>query len=262
MKISIITVVRNNKETIRDAIESVLSQNYENVKYIIIDGNSIDGTVEIIRSYANKIDKFVSEKDNGLYDAMNKGINIADGDIIGFLNSDDLYIDSDVLSKVAREFIAQPSLDACYADLVYVDHGSTSRVIRYWKSSKFSLGLFSKGWSPPHPTFFVSRRVYEKFGNFNIQYHIASDIELMIRFLEVYKIDVKYIPQLLVKMRYGGISNKSIKNMLNLNQEILGALDYHNLPKNIFIFFIYKIISRVKQFLNRHNSQITIKQGK
>tara|TARA_B100001059_G_scaffold233104_1_gene272374 strand:- start:348 stop:1127 length:780 start_codon:yes stop_codon:yes gene_type:complete len=259
MKISIITVVRNNKETIKDAIESVLFQEYENIEYIIIDGNSTDGTVEIIKKYGNKIDNFVSEKDNGLYDAMNKGINMATGDIVGFLNSDDLYVDRYVLSKVASEFNANHSLDACYADLVYVDHGSTSKAIRYWKSSKFTLGLFSKGWSPPHPTFFVNRRVYKKFGNFNIQYHIASDIELMIRFLEVHKIDVSYIPQILVKMRYGGISNKNIKNMINLNQEILDALERHNLPKNIFVFFFYKLISRAKQFLNRHNSHITIK---
>ena len=153
MKITIITVVRNNKDMISDAIESVRSQTYKDTEYIVVDGASTDGTTEIVNSHLNKIDKFVSAHDNGLYDAMNKGIQMATGDIIGFLNSDDFYANDTVLSEVAKEFSANSNLDACYADLIYTDKSTSKKSIRYWKSGNFIPGSFSKGWSPPHPTF-------------------------------------------------------------------------------------------------------------
>lgn len=247
MKITIITVVRNNKDMIMDAIESVRSQTYENIEYIVIDGASTDGTTEIIKSHLDKIDKFVSTNDNGLYDAMNKGIQMASGDIIGFLNSDDFYANNNVLLEVMKEFSANPHLDACYADLIYTDKLTSKKSIRYWKSGNFIPGSFSKGWNPPHPTFFVHRRIYDQFGTFDLRYNIASDIDLMIRFLEIHKINVKYIPHLWVKMRLGGLSNKSIKHRIQLNFEILKALKSYNLSRNIIIFFTFKLISRTLQ---------------
>ena len=250
MKISIITVVRNSVATINDTIDSVLNQTHKDLEYIVVDGVSTDGTIDVIRSYGNKIDKLISEQDMGLYDAMNKGIGLATGDIIGFLHSDDLYTDNEVLSKVSIEFENNSSLDACYSDLVYTHQLNTSKIVRYWKSSKYIPGSFSKGWSPPHPTFFVNRKIYEKFGKFDLKYSISSDIDLMIRLLEVHKINAVYVPQLWVKMRMGGISTK-IKNLIKQNIEVLSVLKKHNLPKNIFIFFIHKIISRAKQLLQR-----------
>ena len=251
MKISIITVVYNNDQTIKDCMDSVLSQTHNDIEYIVIDGLSSDRTVDIIKSYGNRVDKFISEKDNGLYHAMNKGIELATGDIIGFLHSDDFYSDTEVLSDIVNKFIRNPLLDACYGDLIYTNQYDTSRVIRYWKSNKFIPGSFSKGWSPPHPTFFVKYQIYKKFGSFDTRYNISSDIDLMMRFLEVHKINVEYIPQILVKMRIGGISNKGLKNLFNQNLEVLSALKSHNLPKNIFTFFINKLVSRLMQFFQR-----------
>jgi glycosyltransferase involved in cell wall biosynthesis len=251
MKISIITVVRNNVKTIQQTIESVLSQEYKNIEYIIIDGDSTDGTLEIIKSFRGSIDKFISEKDQGLYDAMNKGINLASGDVVGFLHSDDFYFNSKVLSTVINTFKEYPKVDACYADLIYIHRTDTSRIIRYWKSSDYSSGIFSKGWSPPHPTLFIRKKIYQKYGDFDLSYHISSDIELMIRFIEVYKIKVKYVPHLWVKMRIGGLSSSGIKNILKQNKEVLSILKSYKLANNIIVFFLYKVISRLKQLLQR-----------
>ena len=251
MKISIITVVYNREKTIKDCINSVLCQTHKNVEYIVIDGLSNDGTIEILKSYGDNIDRFISEKDNGLYHAMNKGIEIATGEIIGFLHSDDLYYNDSVLSSIASKFENNPSLDACYGDMVYVSEINTSRIIRYWKSSPFVQGSFSKGWSPPHPTFFVSRNIYKKLGGFSLNYNIASDVELMMRYLEVNKINAEYCHQLWIKMRLGGISNKKSINVVKQNLEVLDALKYHNLPKNILTFVSCKLLSRIKQYVQR-----------
>tara|TARA_B100001093_G_scaffold412031_1_gene401620 strand:+ start:7597 stop:8358 length:762 start_codon:yes stop_codon:yes gene_type:complete len=253
MKISIITVVWNSAATVKDTIDSVMNQTHSDIEYIVVDGASTDGTIETVRSYGNKIDKIVSEKDKGLYHAMNKGIGLATGEIVGFLHSDDLFANPEVLSKVSNEFINNPSLDACYSDLIYTKKSNTSKITRYWKSSKFISGLFSKGWSPPHPTFFVARKVYDKFGVFNPKYHIASDIDLMIRLLEVHKINVAYVPEIWIKMRMGGTSTQ-IQNLIKQNKEVLLALKNHNIPKNNFIFFVFKTISRLKQLLQRPSS--------
>jgi glycosyltransferase involved in cell wall biosynthesis len=184
---------------------------------------------------------------------MNKGISLAKGDIIGFLNSDDFYVNDQIIDKVAKVFSEDPSIEACYADLIYVNQKDTSRVIRYWKSDKFKSGSFTKGWSPPHPTFFVRSSVYKRYGNFNLKYKFASDVELMMRLIEVCKIRVKYIPEIWVKMRIGGVSNKSLKNILIQNKEVLHALREHQLPVNLIIFFINKIILRFQQFLKKPN---------
>ena len=252
IKITIITVSRNSEKTINTTLKSVRDQNYRNIEHIIIDGGSSDKTLSIIKKFSH-IKKMISELDKGIYDAMNKGLVLASGDIIGFLNSDDFYINDNVLSRVANVFINNPSLDACYSDLIYVDSINVNKIIRFWQSTKFVSGLFAKGWCPPHPTFFVRRSVYERFGNFDLNYNIASDVELMMRLLEVEKINVSYIPELWIKMRLGGTSNKNFKNILIQNREVLHAIKNHNLSVNWISFFVYKIINRGLQFLKRPN---------
>ena len=254
MKISIITVTYNSAKFINDCLKSVKTQNYDNIEHIVVDGNSADETLPLLNSKRDQIKELISEPDKGVYDAMNKGIKIATGEVIGFLNSDDFYANNKIISKVASVFNNNSSIDACYADLVYTQQMDTSKVIRYWKSNKFIAGSFSKGWRPPHPTFFARSSVYKRFGQFNLDYSISADYELMMRFLEIYKINVHYIPELWVKMRVGGLSNKSHKNILKQNQEDLNALKKHNLYKNIYIFFTCKIFSRIKQFFSRPNN--------
>jgi glycosyltransferase involved in cell wall biosynthesis len=251
LKISIITVTHNPGLVLLDCLNSVASQKYKNIEHIIVDNVSTDGTIPLLNSRRDQFAFLISEKDQGIYEAMNKGLKIATGDIIGFLNSDDFYASNNVLSRVVAIFKDNSSLDACYADLIYVDPINTNKIIRFWRSSKFVSGLFAKGWCPPHPTFFVRRSVYERFGNFDLNYYIASDVELMMRFLEVQKINSRYIPELWIKMRLGGITNKNFKNILIQNKEVLHALKNHNLSVNWISFFIYKIINRGLQFLKR-----------
>ncbi len=253
MKISVITVTFNSESVIQDCLSSVMMQKYKNIEHIIIDGKSNDGTLSILESQRNHFAALISEPDKGIYDAMNKGIKIATGDIIGFLNSDDFYVDKNVLSKVANIFTDNPSIEACYSDLIYVDQLTASKTVRYIKSSKFKSGLFLKGWCPPHPTFFVRRSNFERYGNFNLDYKIASDVDLMIRFLEVKKIQCLYVPEIWVKMRMGGTTNKNLKNIFLQNYEIILSLKKYNLPVNLINFFINKIISRIKQYLKKVN---------
>jgi glycosyltransferase involved in cell wall biosynthesis len=251
MKISIITVTLNSASVINHCLDSVQHQKHDDIEHIIIDGVSTDGTLSLLESKREQFKFLISEPDKGIYDAMNKGIKVATGDIIGFLNSDDFYASNNVLSGVASIFKDNSYLDSCYADLAYVDPFDISKNIRYWRSSKFVSSLFSKGWCPPHPTFFVRRSVYQRFGNFNLHYRIASDVELMMRFLEVQKINSRYIPELWIKMRLGGTTNKSFKNIVMQNKEVLHALKSHNLHVNWISFFIHKIINRVLQFLKK-----------
>ena len=250
LKISIITVVWNNATTIKDAIDSVLSQTYENIQYIVVDGASSDGTVEIVQSYGNKITKFVSEKDNGLYDAMNKGISLATGDIVGVLNSDDVYFDKYVIENVLKRF-EENDVDSVYGDLYYVEENDLNKVVRYWKSSDFKEGSFAKGWHPPHPTFFVKREVYEKYGLFDLEMKVSADFELMIRFLEKYKISTIYLPKVLVRMRTGGESNRSIKNIIAGNKSILRAFDKNGIKVNKLMYVFYRFVPKIIQMIKR-----------
>ncbi|HAO20811.1 MAG: glycosyl transferase [Desulfobacteraceae bacterium IS3] len=213
MKISVITAVRNGAGTIRDCIESIRAQSVS-AEHIVIDGVSTDGTQNIIREYGAKL---ISEPDKGIYDAMNKGLALTDGDVIGILNSDDAYAHSEVLAKVSTVF-SDKGVDSCYGDLVYTDHTDTSRVIRYWQAGNYYENQFYRGWMPPHPTFFVRRSVYEKYGCFNLALGSAADYELMLRFLLRYKISTAYIPDILIRMRVGGVSNLSFKNRILANQ--------------------------------------------
>lgn len=252
MKISIITVSYNSYGVIKKCLDSVKEQKNVDKEHVVIDGASTDKTLSLLQSNRKQLKALISEPDKGIYDAMNKGINIATGDIIGFLNSDDFYVNNDVISKVIREFKNDSKLEACYADLIYVDSFNTSKAIRYLKSGSFKPGLFSIGWCPPHPTFFVRRSVYESFGKFDLSFHLASDFDLMMRFLEIKKIKTHYIPEVLVKMRMGGVTNKNLKNIWKQNIEILNSFNKNGLAVNIMNFFLNKIISRLVQFVKKY----------
>jgi glycosyltransferase involved in cell wall biosynthesis len=236
MKISIITVVYNNKETILDAINSVLSQEYDDLEYIIVDGASTDGTVEVIKKavkrYPERNMKFVSETDHGIYDAMNKGIRLATGDIIGILNSDDFYINNDVISTVVNVFMAQ-NVDSVFADLVYVRADDLDKIVRYYSSATFHPKKMAYGWMPAHPTFFAKIKIYEQYGLYKTDYRIAADYELIARFLVKNKVSYSYISQVLVKMRTGGASTRNLKSNWILNKEILRACAENGIKTNM-----------------------------
>ena len=247
MKISIITVVLNNKHYIEDCINSVLSQNHSDTEYIVVDGGSTDGTVDIIKKYEKYISTWLSEPDRGIYDAMNKGIEFASGEVIGNLNSDDVYCDVNVLENVAS-VMRDSEIDACYSDLVYVDKNDLNKVVRYWHSQEFETGYFKKGWAPAHPTFFARKSVYDQYGTFDIRYKLAADFELIARFLEYYKIRARYIPRVSVKMRVGGATNKSLGNIVKQNFEIFQACKKNNIKISPVAFLMNKFITRFQQF--------------
>lgn len=251
MKISIITVTYNCGHVLDNCLNSVATQSFNSVEHIVIDGASNDGTLDVLQAHRSHLAVLVSESDAGIYDAMNKGIALASGDIVGFLNSDDFYAHEKVLETVAQCFAVDPMIDACYADLMYVDQLDTARCVRYWQSNSFVSGSFSRGWCQPHPTFFVRRSVYERFGGFDLSYRIAADVDLMMRFLEVHKLRVKYVPDLWVKMRMGGTTNKNWRNVWVQNQEVLRALKSHKLSAKPLSFFAHKLWSRGLQFVRR-----------
>lgn len=246
MKISIVTVVLNAKDTIQDALDSVARQTHDNIEHIVVDGGSSDGTLAILRK-ADAI-KLISEPDEGLYDAMNKGIQMATGDVIGLLNADDFYQHDNVLERVA-ELHVDPNLDACYADLVYVRPSNLDRVVRYWRSREFEPGLCWKGWMPAHPTLFMKKRVYEKIGLFNTQLRYQADLEFCARAFELHGISSCYVNDLWVRMRTGGVTNNSFLGIIKGNWESFRALQRLGLKTNPFSYFAVKFASRLRQFL-------------
>lgn len=248
MKISIITVSYNSDKTIDDTIQSVLSQDYPDIEYIIVDGLSKDNTINIVKSYGTKISKFVSEKDEGIYDAMNKGIEMATGDVVGILNSDDFYADSKVISKIAKKF--EGNVDGVYADLVYVAADNKSKIVRHWKSGEYYEGAFLKGWMPPHPTFFVRKSVYVNFGKFTDKLRSAADYEIMLRFIHKHKIRLSYLPEVVVHMRSGGNSNNSLKSRIRGNKEDRLAWKMNGLKPSA-LTLIRKPLSKISQFFKR-----------
>jgi glycosyltransferase len=215
LTVSLITVVYNGARTIADCLNSVALQNCA-CEHIIIDGGSSDRTLAVVGEFPH-VSKIVSEPDNGVYDAMNKGIRLATGDIIGILNADDKYADDSILATVIRT-INVNNLDSCYGDLIYVDNDDIGKVKRYWRSKAYNDRLFYRGWMPPHPTFFVRKSIYDQFGVFDQKFGTAADYELMLRFLVKHKITTKYIPKTLVKMRCGGLSNNSLRSRLKANR--------------------------------------------
>lgn len=212
-KISVVTISLNSGLTIEDTIKSVGVQNYHNIEYIVIDGLSKDNTLEIVSNYPQIVTKVISEKDVGIYDAMNKGIASATGDVIGFLNADDWYADEKVLSRVAEVF-NDITADACYGDLVYFAADNTQQVVRIWRAGDFSRNNMYNGWMPPHPTFFVRRNCYTRNGGYRSDMGSSADYELMLRYILCRNITVAYVPHTLVCMRTGGISNASFLNRL------------------------------------------------
>lgn len=249
IKVSIITVCFNSAKTINETLHSVTTQRYPNIEYIIIDGGSTDHTLDIIQKYRANIATLRSEKDKGIYDAMNKGIAAATGEVIGLLNADDLYAHEDVISQVAQIF-NDPSIDACFGDLVYFSDKAPDKIVRYWRSGPFVPNSFVKGWCPPHPTFFVRRSVYERLGTFNTNYAMGNDVELMMRFLEKHRINSVHLSQVLVKMRLGGVSNRSIGHIIQQNLCVLKAAKQLNMAISIPKFIFYKFFNRVSQFMS------------
>ncbi|WP_243751599.1 glycosyltransferase family 2 protein [Niastella caeni] len=245
MKISIITATYNSAATVRDTLACIASQEYPNIEHLVVDGLSKDNTLDIVKEFPH-VAYVISEKDKGIYDAMNKGVKLATGDIIGILNSDDFYTGPTTLSKVAEAF-EDPAVEAVYGDLQYVNATNVHLVTRTWKSGTFRKRSLYYGWMPPHPTFFVRRHIYEKCGLFNTTLRSAADYELMLRVLVKFDARVQYIPEVLVKMRTGGMSNASLKNRFRANKEDAMAWKLNNLKPYFFTMWL-KPLRKVLQF--------------
>jgi glycosyltransferase involved in cell wall biosynthesis len=241
MKISVITVVYNNEKTIESAITSVLAQTYLNVEYIIVDGGSKDDTNKIIQKYLHHNIKYISEKDNGIYDAINKGIMLSTGDVVGILNSDDFFADEGVLNRVANGFERDISLQAVYSDIAFVSSKDHSKIGRYYSSKKFKKWMFRFGFQPAHPTFYVKRETFERLGYYRTDIKISGDFELLLRFIWINKIKVAYIDDLWVKMRVGGVSTSGFKSTIKLNKEVLDALKINDI-KSVYLLLYLKYV--------------------
>lgn len=245
-KISIITVTLNSSETLLECLSSVSEQTYENIEHIIVDGNSIDNTLELIKSTNNRVSKVISEPDNGIYHAMNKGISVSTGDIVGFLNSDDKFYNKYSIELIVNSFINKKNIDCVYGNLIYVNQ--QNKITRNWVSCEYEVGLFEKSWTPAHPTFYCKKKVYDTIGLYDSNYSIAADVEFMLRALRVNKLNFSFIDKNLVTMRSGGVSNNGLKSTYIIVKEMIFAFSQNNLKLNIFKYLFYKIL-KVKQFL-------------
>ncbi len=233
MKISIITVCFNANKTIEQTIISVLSQTYQNIEYIIIDGGSVDGTIGIIKKYSSKVYKIISEKDNGMYDALNKGIKLATGDIVGILNSDDYFCNNNILNLIASNFNQKIELDAVIGDVAFIN--KKNKIFRNCSAKNWNISKFKFGNMPPHPSFYCRKSCFTKYGNYDTKFKIAGDFELLIRFFFVYKIKYSYLPIRMVYMRPGGLSTSGFNSTLTINREILQAFKVNGLKSNMFL---------------------------
>jgi glycosyltransferase involved in cell wall biosynthesis len=248
MRISVITVSFNAASTIAETLHSVAEQSHADVEHIVVDGASTDGTPELVRREGKRVAELISEPDRGLYDGMNKGVARATGDMIAFLNADDIYAHPHVLSRVAEIMAATPTLDACYADLVFVARDDTSRAVRVLHSRKYQPGLFERGWMPPHPTLFVRRQVFERMGDFDIAYPRQADFDLALRFFVHGGLRARYAPEYWVRMRAGGISNGSVRGVWLGNLEAVAICKKNGLQVPPW-FMLTKIGSRLVQFM-------------
>jgi glycosyltransferase involved in cell wall biosynthesis len=246
--VSIITATYNSAATVLESMRSVSDQDYPLIEHIIVDGLSGDDTLHIVKSFSGKV-RVISEKDTGMYEAMNKGIRAASGDIIGILNSDDVYADSHVISKIVDVF-RDPSVQSCYADLQYTDAQNISRVTRTWKSGNYNKSSFFYGWMPPHPTFFVRKSVYDQVGLYNTDMRSAADYEMMLRILLKHNLPAAYLPQVIVKMRTGGISNASVRNRIRANREDREAWRINGMKPYFFTLYL-KPLRKITQFLKK-----------
>jgi len=245
MKISVITVALNSAATIADTLDSVAGQRHANIEHLVVDGQSSDSTLMVVESRRHDRLRWVSEPDAGLYDAMNKGLRMSRGEVVGFLNADDLYSDEFALTRVAQAF-SDPLVDACYGDLIYITHNKR-RIARHWRSRPYDKGLFAKGWRPPHPTFYIRRSAFERLGEFNLRFRLAADFEFMMRYLEDPKVRSRYIPHVLVQMRLGGATNRSWSNIVSQNREILEAIRAHNGHCSPLVFWTHKLAHQIWQ---------------
>ncbi|MFH4803758.1 glycosyltransferase family 2 protein [Vibrio diabolicus] len=248
MKVSIITATYNSSETILDTLKSLEQQSYPDIEYIIIDGASKDNTLEVVRQNCTRVSKIISEPDKGIYDALNKGIQAATGDVIGFLHSDDLFAYPDAVADIVATLEKNQS-QAAYADLAYVSKDDTDKMVRLWTSGDYQRNKMLSGWMPPHPTFYMKRELYQSLGQFDLGFKIAADYDSLLRYLWSNKVSMSYLPKVLIKMRVGGASNRSLGNIYKKTCEDIQALKNNNVfwPKAILI----KNFSKIPQFFRR-----------
>ncbi|HEY2451577.1 MAG TPA: glycosyltransferase family 2 protein [Scandinavium sp.] len=246
MKVSIITATYNSAKTLADTLKSLESQSYDDIEYIIVDGASTDNTLTIIKDNCSRVSKVVSEPDKGIYDALNKGIQMATGDIIGFLHSDDLLAYPQVIEDVVAKFKKEQT-DAVYGDLDYVSKDDVTKVVRHWKSGIFKRFKMQLGWMPPHPSFYMKRELYLKWGCFNLKYRISADYDSIVRYLWIHNASVSYLPKVLTCMRVGGISNRSFSNMVKKSKEDVKAMRTNGLLWPVVL--VCKNFSKLPQFL-------------
>ena len=249
MKVSIITPTFNSAKTIQSNLDSIKAQSFKDYQLIIIDNNSQDGTVEIIKKNNIKNIKFLIEEDLGIFDAINKGIRNSDNELISVLHSDDFYNNENVLNDIVEAFYEYKDRDIVYGDLIYVKKDNIDIVLRYWESGAYSKNLFFKGWHPPHPSFFAKKVLFEKYGYYDLNNGNSADVELMFRFLNTHNLKSQYLNKTLVKMRYGGASNKNVLSIIKQNIQIMKFLKINRNIYKISIFIIYKILDRLKQFV-------------
>lgn len=245
IKISVVTAVYNRRETVAQALDSVLSQTYSAVESVVVDGASTDGTLEVLDTYRSRLGVFVTEPDRGIYDALNKGLRLATGEVVGFLHADDLFADEGVLAAIAQRF-EDPAVDAVYGDLVYVDAADVSKVIRQWTAGEFKAPYLRQGWMPPHPTLYIRRSVYERLGGFDTRYRIAADYDSVVRFFGSGGVRPVYLPRLLVRMRVGGVSNRSLRTIWRKSREDLDVMRRHHVGG--LGTLLRKNLSKVSQF--------------
>lgn len=249
MKVSIITVAYNSATTIADTLGSVASQTYGDIEHIVIDGASADDTMDIVRREGRHVACVVSAKDRGIYDAMNKGLSLATGEIVGFLNSDDVFASPDVIALIVEAFLRHP-VDGVYGDLVFVDPGNLGRIIRYWQPGHHVLGACAKGWMAPHPTLYVRRSTLHRVGGFDLEFKLQADFDLMLRLFEKERIKTAYLPEVFVRMRMGGATTGSISNIVKGNLEAGQACKRAGFSGGL-PFLVRKMASRLPQFLAR-----------
>jgi glycosyltransferase involved in cell wall biosynthesis len=253
MKISIITVTYNSEKYLADCIDSVRKQNYRDIEHIIIDGKSTDGTLRIIRENSKYINCWISETDRGMYDAINKGIQMATGDIIGVLNSDDMLASADAIRTIVDCF-EHTQTDSVYGNLVYVDPSNTQKIIRFWKGNSYKRYRFRYGWMPAHPTFYIRRDLISLYGLYENHYYTAADYEFMARYLYKHKVKSCYLDEMIVKMRTGGMSNGNLKDRLRANRRDFLAMKKNNIPFSFFVSILKPLI-KIPQFKNKFVQQ-------
>jgi glycosyltransferase involved in cell wall biosynthesis len=246
MKISIITVVYNAEPYIKDCIESVINQSYQSIEYIIIDGGSTDQTLNIIEKYKQNVTHLVSEKDQGLYDAINKGIKLASGEVIGLLNADDMLVGSHVVTKIAKAFAGREGIQAVYGDLNYVT-ADKRKIVRQWRSRQADSKDIEKGWMPAHPTLYLKRELFKSFGNYALDMGTAADYDLILRFFHTYKLKAIYLPLLMVNMRTGGVSNRNVSSLIDALKNDYKALLRNKIPNPVWVLLTKKL-SKLRQF--------------